>query len=174
MTTFGPFFRLAMRSISRQKTFRRTVGIHLLLVLAAVWAVYVRGRMLYVGGAIGVALLGQFLLVAGIVEGATLIGWRLTQLPKSQALEFLLVTPLRPRRVFLAEALNGLGRLALVTLAGLPALVFLVVVGGLEFEDLGPLLYMPFTWGAVTGLGLTVWAYEPVKVAAGANGLSSC
>jgi hypothetical protein len=26
--------------------------------------------------------------------------------------------------------------------------------------DLGPLLLMPFTWGAITGLGLTVWAYE--------------
>ena len=28
---------------------------------------------------------------------ATLIGWRLTQLPKSQALEFLLVSDLRPQ-----------------------------------------------------------------------------
>jgi hypothetical protein len=35
--------------------------------------------------------LGHILLVAGVVEGATLIGWRLTQLPRSQALDFLLV-----------------------------------------------------------------------------------
>ena len=27
-----------------------------------------------------------------------------------------------------------------------------------------PLLVMPFTWGAVTGLGLTAWAYEPKRV----------
>ena len=39
---------------------------------------------------------GNVLLVLGIVEGALLIGWRLAQLPKSQALEFLLVSPLRP------------------------------------------------------------------------------
>lgn len=153
-----------MASISRQKAFRQAVAIHLLLVLTAVWTVYVRSRMLCVGGDIGIGLLGQFLLVAGIVEGATLLGWRLTQLPKSQALEFLLVTPLRPRRVFLAEALIGLARLGLVTLAGLPALVFLIGVGGLAVSDLGPLLFMPFTWGAVTGLGLTIWAYEPVTV----------
>ena len=49
-------------------------------------------------------LLGHLLLVAGIVEGAVLVGWRLTQLPRSQALEFLLVSPLQPRRVFLGEA----------------------------------------------------------------------
>src|SRR5262249_52404113 len=24
-----------------------------------------------------------------------------------------------------------------------------------------PLLVIPFTWGAITGLGLTMWAYEP-------------
>lgn len=153
-----------MASIGRQNAFRRTVAVHLLLLSAAVWAVYVRGRVLYVGGPIGVASLGQFLLLAGIVEGAALIGWPLTQLPKSQALEFLLITPLRPQRVFLAEGLVGLARLGLVTLAGLPILIFLVVVGGLESSHLGPLLAMPFTWGVVTGLGLTVWAYEPVRI----------
>ena len=52
-------------------------------------------------------------------------GWRLTQIPKSQALEFLLVSPLRPRRLFLAEALVGLTRLALVTLSGLPLFPFM-------------------------------------------------
>ena len=48
------------------------------------------------------------------------VGWRLTQLPKSQALEFLLVSPLRPRRLLFAEALVGLAQLGLVTLSGLP------------------------------------------------------
>jgi hypothetical protein len=108
--------------------------------------------------------LGLTLLVAGIVEGAVLIGWRLTQLPKSQALEFLLVTPLRPRRVFLAEAVVGLLRLGLVMLAGLPVLALLAADGRLDALDVAVLLVMPFTWGAITGLGLTVWAYEPIVV----------
>src|SRR5262249_31399714 len=81
-----------------------------------------------------------------------------------QALEFLLVTPLRPGRVFLAEALVGLGRLALVTLTGLPVLVVLAVAGYLEEIDLGPLLVTPLTWGAPTGLGFTVWGCEPRRV----------
>jgi hypothetical protein len=108
--------------------------------------------------------LGLTLLVAGIVEGAVLIGWRLTQLPKSQSMEFLFVTPLRPRRLFLAEAAVGLLRLALITLAGLPILVLLAADGRIDPLDVGVLLAMPFTWGAVTGLGLTVWAYEPIVV----------
>ena len=46
----------------------------------------------------GPMVLGNGLLVAGIVEGALLVGWRLTQLPKSQALEFLLVSLLAFQR----------------------------------------------------------------------------
>jgi len=71
---------------------------------------------------------------------------------------------LRPRRLFLAETAVGLLRLALVTLAGLPILVLLVHEGCLDPLDVAVLLVMPFTWGAATGLGLTVWAYEPVGV----------
>jgi hypothetical protein len=153
----GPFFRLAMLSVSRQATFRWAVVMHLLLVGMGGLGLYARGPRL-------LPFFGQFLLVAGIVEGALLIGWRLTQLPKSQALEFLLVSPLRPRRVFLAEALVGLGRLALVTLASLPILLLLAFRGALELVDLAPLLFMPFTWGAITGMGLTVWAYETLPV----------
>ncbi len=150
----GPFFRIAMLSVSRQSAFRRAVFVHLLLVGTVVCMVCVLGTL-------RPGTLGEVLLVAGIVEGAVLIGWRLTQMPKSQALEFLLVSPVQPRRVFWAEALVGLSRLALVTLAGLPLLALLVTEGGwVSVEDLGPLLFMPFTWGAITGLGLTVWAYE--------------
>jgi hypothetical protein len=153
----GPFFRLAMLSISRQAAFRRAVITHL-LALGAVAA------LTYARGAAGQAWLAQFLLVAGIVEGATLVGWRLTQMPKSRALEFILVSPVQPRRVFLAEALVGLSRLALITLSGLPILAVLAFLGRLELVDLLPLMMMPFTWGAITGLGLTVWAYEPLSV----------
>lgn len=159
------FFSLAMLSASRQAAFRRAVVVHLVIVTAGALVVHVRGPD-------AAPILGQMLLIAGIVEGAILIGWRLTQLPKSQALEFLLVSPMNPRWVLLAEAAVGLTRLALVTLAGLPILALLAASGSkhdlnntfITPIDLGPLLIMPFTWGAVTGLGLTTWAYEPLAV----------
>ena len=37
-------------------------------------------------------------------------------------------------------------------------------MGVIDPLDLVPLLAMPFTWGALTGMGLTVWAYEPIGV----------
>jgi len=134
------------------------VGGHLAVVAATVWAMS-RAREMS-----SAPLLGHVLLAAAIVEGALLLGWRLTQLPKSQALEFLLVSPLRPQRVFVAEALVGMTRLGLVTLAGLPVLLLLVLEGYVDRLDLGALLLMPLTWGAITGLGLAAWAYEPVSV----------
>jgi hypothetical protein len=107
---------------------------------------------------------GHVLLTAGIVEGAVLAGWRLTQLPKSQALEFLLVSPLRPAGVFLSEAVVGLCLLILVTLSGLPILVLLSAAGLIEPIDLLPLLLIPLTWGGIASIGLTAWAYEPLAV----------
>jgi hypothetical protein len=164
---FASFFALAARSPSRQGAFRRTLVIHLLALLLGLWVidrltagVWDADRREPAAG-VAAALLGFLLITLGIVEGATLIGWRLTQLPRSQALEFLLVTPLRPRRVFLAEAAVGLVRLGFVTLAGLPVLVLLTQGGCLNPIDLLALLGVPFTWGAITGLGLTTWAYEP-------------
>jgi hypothetical protein len=149
------FFALAARSPSRQAGFRRLVVAHLMIVAAGCVGLRFHGHW---GSPEPFA---QLLLVAGIVEGAVLVGWRLTQLPKSQALEFLLVTPLRPRRVFLAEALVGLAQLALAGLSALPLLALVVVDGFLNPLDLWPILCVPFTWGAVGGLGLTMWAYEP-------------
>src|SRR5262249_29889064 len=142
----SPFFALAAQSPSRQGTFRRAVAAHLVILAAAALTLAYRGPRS------SPAFLGHLLLVMGIVEGAALAGWRLTQLPKSQALEFLLVSPVRPRRVFLAEALVGLALLALVSLAGLPLLLILGVVGLLHPIDAVPLVLMPFTWGALTGL----------------------
>jgi hypothetical protein len=154
---FAQFFRLAALSPSRQSSFRRTVLAHLALLLVSIgWACHRPENSL--------TCIAYFLLTAGIVEGAALVGWRLAQLPKSQALEFLLVTPMNPRRVFLAEAAVGLSRLALVTLSGLPVLLLLVLTGNLGFLDILPLLVMPFTWGAITGLGLTAWAYESIWI----------
>jgi hypothetical protein len=150
-----PFFALAAQSPTRQLAFRRLVVAHLLLLGAAVYALS-RQRP-----GQPATLLGHLLLVAGIVEGALLVGWRLTQLPRSRALEFLLVSPLRPRALFLGEALVGLAQLALVTLAGLPVLLVLAAGAALDPLDTVPLVLMPLTWGALTGLGLTAWAYEP-------------
>src|SRR5207302_1206399 len=62
------------------------------------------------------------------------------------------------------EGLVGLALLGLVTLSGLPLLAVLSAVGFLDPFDLLPLLLMPLTWGAITGFGLTVWAYEPAGV----------
>jgi hypothetical protein len=152
-----PFFTQAAVSPGRQRTFRSLVVAHLLVLTAAAVVALMRRPT-------GGPILGHVLLVAGIIEGALLLGWRLTQLPKSQALEFLLVSPVRPRQLFLAEALVGLARLALVTLAGLPVLLLVALDGGVDPLDLPPLLVMPFSWGALTGLGLITWAYEPASV----------
>lgn len=152
------FFILAAQSPSRQLAFRRTLVAHLLVLGGGVAVLRQQGPD------DGALLFGHLLLILGIVEGAVLLGWRLTQLPKSQAFEFLLVTPLRPRRVFLAEAAVGVTLHALVTLAGLPLLLLLTVDGYLQMKDVVPLLVMPFTWGLVTGLGLAVWAYELLVV----------
>lgn len=153
----GAFFSLAMQSAGRQAAFRRAVVIQLLVVGTCAAVLLFRWKDARV-------FVGQLLLVAGIVQGAMLVGWRLTQMPKSQSLEFLLASPLRPARVFLAEAFVGLGRLALVLITGTPILVFLIHLGYLESIDLPVLTVMPFTWGAITGLGLTAWAYESIRV----------
>jgi hypothetical protein len=150
---FSPFFKLAAISPERQRTFRYLAVLHFLVLVAGAALVTTRQPPC-------LPVLGPFVLIAGIVEGALLIGWRLTQLPKTQALEFLLVSPLRPRQLLLAEAAVGLCRLALVTWAGLPVLLYLVLEGFLLPEDVVTLLVMPWTWGALTGLGLVVWAYE--------------
>ncbi len=156
------FLVLAARSPTRQSSFRSIVTAHLGLLLASVLAIDVLPGQPF-------PLLGHLLLCAGIVEGALLIGWRLTQMPKSQALEFLLVSPLRPHRLLLNEVLTGSALLALVTLSGLPILAYLSAVGIVTPWDIGPLLLMPFSWGLLTGLGLTCFAYEPLIVRRGAE-----
>jgi hypothetical protein len=150
--TLTPFFTLSMLSPNRQRSFRTAVCLHVGLV-ALVTAVVLRDA-----GALPIA--GQVLLIVGIVEGAVLVGWRLTQIPKSQALEFLLVSPIQPKRVFLAESAVGMARLTLIALAGLPALGLLLLAGRIGLDDLIVLIVMPLTWGAVSGFGVTVWAYE--------------
>src|SRR5262245_51457858 len=153
-----PFFSQAMISPGRQSAFRRAAIFHLIWLTLAAWAVIaLPARYLP-------HTLGDALMIAGIVEGAALIGWRLVQLPKSQALEFLLVSPVQPMRVFANEAFVGIARLALIALAGLPVLLLLAWGGRLELSDVAPLIFLPFLWGTITGLGLTVWAYERLGI----------
>lgn len=153
-----PFFALAMIAPARHLTFRRVVVAHVLFLAAAAWVVVANG------GDSGPAVFGYVLLSLAMVEGAALVGWRLTQLPKSQALEFLLASPVQPRRVFAAEAAVGFSRFALVWLAGLPVFLLLVVSGLLAPADLGPLAGLPVVWGAAVAATLTAWVYEPVLV----------
>ena len=100
-----------------------------------------------------------------------LVGWRLTQMPKSQALEFLLVSPLRPHWLLVNEALTGAGFLALVTLSGLPILAYLSS-WALSVPGTSRLLLMPFSWGLLTGLSLATFAYEPLTVRRGAEAVT--
>jgi hypothetical protein len=151
------FFRLAVVSPGRQLALRNLAILHIIMVSSG-------GAVAFFQGSTAIPLLGHVVLIAGIVEGALLIGWRLTQLPKSRALEFLLVSPLRPRQLFLAEALVGLSKLALITLAALPVYALLVVQGILLPTDLAALLLMPWFWGAICGMTLVTWAYEHLQI----------
>jgi hypothetical protein len=153
---FAPFFKLAAVSPGRQRAFRNLAVVHVLIVCL--------GGLALSGNPKRAIYLGHILLVTGIVEGALLLGWRLAQLPKSQALEFLLASPLRPSRIFLAEALVGICRLALITLSGLPLLIGFMLDGALLPSDVPILLLVPLLWGIFTGLVLITWAYEPAIV----------
>lgn len=153
-----PFFAVAMIAPGRQLTFRKVVVGHVLFVTAAAWALVASGA------AGGLTTFGYVLLALAMVEGAALVGWRLTQLPKSQALEFLLVSPVQPKRVFLAEAAVGVSRFLLVWLTGLPVFLALLLTGFTAPADAGPLLALPLVWGVAVAALVTAWVYEPVAV----------
>jgi hypothetical protein len=154
----GHFLRLNAVSPSRRRS------------LVAMMLAHVAALMMLVFGGIVAddephrLAVGNLLIIAGIVEGALLIGWRLTQLPKSQAIEFVLVSALEPTRFLLYEAIVAIGRLMFVTLSGTPILLWLLARGDLTLADVGTLLALPLAWGLATGLGLTAWAYEPLEV----------
>jgi hypothetical protein len=154
----APFFAVAMTAPGRHTAFRRAAVIHVALLSVLAIATSLRPSPDFV------SVVAQLILVLGLVEGAAMIGWRLTQLPKSQALEFLLTSPIQPKRLFVAESLVGVTRFALVSLSGLPVLALLALDGVLEWPDVVLLLAMPFLWGVVAGLALTAWVYEPLIV----------
>ncbi|OWK37928.1 hypothetical protein [Fimbriiglobus ruber] len=153
-----PFFAAAMLAPGRQLSFRRLAASHVLMVAGLTYAATAATS------SAALTTVGYLFLVLGLVEGAALVGWRLTQLPKSQALEFLLTSPVHPRGVFAAEALVGVARFALVWLAGAPVAAGLIFTGTIDPADLIPILVMPFVWGTTAGLALTAWVYEPRAV----------
>src|SRR5436305_581585 len=131
------FMMQAAVSPKRQWAFRQAVTAHVLVLLACVWSV--RSRPEAAG-----PFLGQVLLTAAICEGALLLGWRLTQLPKNLGLEFLLASPLPASALYLGEMSVAVLRFALVTLSGLPLLAWLVRTGHLSLVDLIFVLLVPF------------------------------
>src|SRR5204862_6563082 len=128
------FLHLANVSPTRRQALRTLAGAHVALIVLLLGGMFLGDDWSSRQG------LGNALLIAGIVEGSLLIGWRLTQLPKSQALEFLLVTDLQPTRVLLAEALVGIWRFAQVTLVGVPLLVALWFAGLINLFELATLI----------------------------------
>lgn len=153
-----PFFTIAMLAPARQLTFRRVAVGHALFLGLLAWVTAADGTPQ------GVSIFGYVSLIVAMVEGSALIGWRLTQLPKSQALEFLLVSPLQPKRVFAAEALVGLSRFALVWLGGLPVYLALIMCGAITGTDLWPLAVLPLIWGTASALILSAWVYETIVI----------
>jgi hypothetical protein len=150
--------RLAIASPSRRRTLRTMILAHLVTLTMLVAGAVMSGNRPEP------LAIGNVLLIAGIVEGALLVGWRLTQIPKNQALEFVLVSDLQPTRYLLDEAIVAVGQFAIVTLSGLPFLVGFAAYGILSPADVGTALVLPMAWGLTTGLGLTAWAYEPTEV----------
>lgn len=154
----GPFFEAAGRSVSRQASLRQMVAAHL-IVLAAAWIALAMGL-----ARSAVHVMGFTLLLAGVVEGALLIGWRLTQWPKSKALELILVSPTQARQSMLGEQAVGMTMIAFVVLSGAPILALAVGSKWLSVGEAATLSLMALTWGCVVGFGLTWWAYEPKGV----------
>ena len=155
---FYPFFELAGRSEARQRTFRRLVAAHLALVAGALLIQRLTGARPLT------EMLGFTLLIAGIVEGAMLLGWRLSQLPKSRSLELALLCPVPTPLLMLGEQMVGLSFFLLLTATCIPVLALTVSKGWMDPVDALLLPVFGFTWGCVTGLGLAWWAYEPLSL----------
>ncbi len=152
------FFRSAGQSPTRQRLFRWMVVLHLaVLGLAVLMLSGNRSGRLF-------SILGDAHVLLGIVEGAILVGWRLAQWPKSQALEPLLLANLSSRSVMAGEQSVGIGQLFLLALSGVPVLVLASMLGWLDPASIFLLPLQSLIWGSLVGFGLVVWAYESASV----------
>lgn len=153
-----PFYEQAGRSISRQLSFRRLLFV-LMIGLAVMCLVPIRfGRPNLV------IALGLTLLFGGIISGGLLIGWRLTQLPKSRSLEPLLLAPVDSIHLMLGEQIVAVTYFGLIMLSSVPILVLCVSMQWMQPLDALVLFVIAFTWGSFAGLGLTWWTYEPERL----------
>lgn len=151
-----PFFEVAGRSPTRQTGFRQFLAVHVFCVAAvALVCAWLENRR--IAGVLGIAL-----VLLGIVEGALILGWRLTQWPKSKAMELLLVTSISPRRAMVGEECVGIALYTFLAISSVPILAGLVSARWLEAADAAAILFSGYVWGLVAGLGLAWWAYEPL------------
>jgi hypothetical protein len=166
---FYPFFELASRSPTRRAGFSRLLLMHLLCVGGAALLGAAANSARYAGtdritrenSPILFEWLGWTLLIAGIVEGALVLGWRLTQLPKSRSLEPLLLSPTPAWQTMLGEQLVGLTQLAFLSLSTLPIFAILIALGWMEPLQAAVAVGLGFAWGCLVGVGLSWWAFEP-------------
>ncbi len=159
-----PFFVLAGRSPTRQYLWRWMICLHFFVLISAAFVPtsFRRGE-----------LIGHALLLVSIVEAAILIGWRLAQWPKHQAIELLLTSPLSGPACIAAELLIGTVQMLFLTVASLPIFMLLKFTTPIRtrsdqqllVETINPLI-IPFSmmWGLTLGMGIVWWAYERREV----------
>jgi hypothetical protein len=150
----NPFIVAGMRSHSRQGAFRRSVVAHTSIHLGLALLLLRDSRLSTI------QFVAYFSIALAIIEGAFFLGWRLTQLPKSEAMEFMLVSPVQSHQFFFAEASVSFTRYVFIQLASLPIWIVVIQYGVLTTMDLPGLILIPLLWGAIIGFGLVVWAYE--------------
>jgi|GEM_PF-911096 len=104
-------------------------------------------------------------LAMGVLIGGSLTGWRATQLPKTRASEFYLITPVSDWVIVGGEILSGMLRSAYVLLAAAaPVVGWLWGAGWISPAQVAALAFLPVSIGWATGIGITVVAYEPIRV----------
>ena len=151
------FFRRAALAPARQQMLRQAAAGHAAAVTATTLAGVGTG-----GG--GAAWLGVVMLLDGILGGLLLVGWRLTQWPKTRALEALLVTPPAAFRSTLHELAVTVTAFALAYLAAAPVLLVAVALGWLQPAETLLAGTLGLLWGTAVGLAVTSWSYEPARL----------
>lgn len=114
------------------------------------------------GEAMNLLFLVQFGI--GVLIGGSLTGWRATQLPKTRASEFYLVTPVSDWEIVGGEVLSGMFRTLFVVGAAAPIVALLWGGGWLDASQAAALVCVPCVVGWAVGLGIAVVAYEPLWI----------
>ena len=150
------FLLTATRSPARQQMFRRFLVIEIIVLAVAILLCAARRDTAVL------AIVGDASLLLGIVQGALIIGWRLVQWPKSQALETLLLANLSSAAVMRGEQFVGIVQLVALALASVPILSFAIVMGWLPLLSVWLIPLNMLLASSVVGFGLVWWVYEPL------------